>query len=247
MQKEKRENDLVGMNQFIRYADELMYAYDKDKEHIETAEEVSYGKQFLWFKYDKKITKREEISTANRSEIRKEIKEFIDKNTSEPLSFKFLWQYCQFVRWAEKTVFYKNTTDNKLFVDSAMMDLDKRNFVLSYGDDILIQFSLEKQKDPVLKYSTFDIPDPTEDRSVYYHVIKINVVRKYGKMMNNKYTIIDSRVNYEDSSDITLMDTINKLLCEAVRNECTYIYDLIDSDNYITNLNLNATTFKVIT
>lgn len=234
------EKDLAELNQFINYAEKLMNAYDKDKETIETVENISYRKKFLWIKYDKKITKQEEISTYNRSKIRKDIKEFIDKNTSEPLSFKFLWQYCQFVRWAEKTIFYKNTTDNKLFVDSAMMDLDNRNFVLSYGEDILIQFSLEKQKDPVLKYTSFDITDLTEDKSVYYHIIKINVVRKYGKMMNNKYTIIDSKVNYEDSSDITLMDTINKLLCEAVRNECYNIYELIDSNNYISKINDNT-------
>lgn len=116
------------------------------------------------------------------------------------LTFDQLWKFCQFVRYAEKVIFYKNDTNCKLYVDSKLDEKYKMKFSLNLFDDVSSIFELERIK----------------ERDKYLEVINITINREYGKQMMDRFVIVDRDVKYNDSSDILLMNTINRELRQSV-------------------------------
>ena len=84
-----------------------------------------------------------------------EIKEFLEKEVKlksgkiKAVEFKILWKYAQFLRWAEKTIFYKNDQNADIACDSGMFDgtinTDPRKLVIK-NNDVVIMLSLSKNK-----------------------------------------------------------------------------------------------------
>ena len=109
-------------------------------------------------------------------------------------------KFCQFVRYAEKVIFYKNDTNCKLYVDSKLDEKYKMKFSLNLFDDVSSIFELERIK----------------ERDKYLEVINITINREYGKQMMDRFVIVDRDVKYNDSSDILLMNTINRELRQSV-------------------------------
>lgn len=119
-------------------------------------------------------------------------------------SFQDMWDFCQFVRYSEKVIFYENTPDKLLYVDSGMNDEKTRSFsIINKDKNCTIKFILEKKE--------YDSITKNMD------VITIEVLRDFGKKMTNKFTIVNREVKYNDESDIALMDSINILLYENTR------------------------------
>ena len=130
----------------------------------------------------------------------------------KPLIFSNMWEFCQFVRWAEKVVFYRNEAENKLYVDSAIDDLDCRLLVF-HNDSINIRFKLEKVANPAYIPNTLsDILSMNSDTPKYFKSMKIVVERTYGKGMTNHFTIIDDNTDFKDQSDTMLLESIESIL-----------------------------------
>ena len=65
-------------------------------------------------------------------------------------SFEQMWYFSQFVRYAEKVIFYKNDTDKPLYVDSTL-DEDKDRIFVIKKDDYDIRFKLQWLYDTTAK------------------------------------------------------------------------------------------------
>ena len=149
-------------------------------------------------------------------DCRSELKEFINsdflhaENNSISRSYRQMWEFSQFIRYAEKVLFYKNNPDNDLYVDTKLDDVEKREFLIN-GDEYKIYFHLNSQRDNLL--------DTT------YNVINIKVIRDYGKKMINEYTIINEQVKLNSLGDNILMVTINNLLFDISLNILNEIMD----------------------
>ena len=149
-----------------------------------------------------------------------------------PLIFSNMWQFCQFIRWAEKVVFYKNITERKIYVDSAIDDYDCRLLIYS-EEDFQVKFKLEKVNNPAYTPNTLsDILFIKSDTPQYFKSMKIVVERKYGKCMTNHFTIIDDNKDFEkDMSNYLLYKTIDRKISVEMINIIKEIYDLI-YENY---------------
>lgn len=146
----------------------------------------------------------------------------------KPLYFNNLWQFCQFIRWAEKVVFYKNDVNNTIYVDSAIDDLDCRLLVYT-TKDFQIKFKLEKVANPAYIPNTLsDILSMNDKTPKYFKSMKMIVERSYGKNMKNTFTIIDDRTDFGgDLSDTLLYETIEKYLSEEIERVIKEIFDMI--------------------
>jgi len=135
-------------------------------------------------------------------------KVFINKemtNTFDMVNFKSMWQFCQFVRFAEKVFNYINRPERKLYVDSDMNDLSKRSFKISTDDKTMDIFCfLEKVNEPINKKNIC--------------VIRLKIQRKYGKQMMNEFTIVDDFVKSKDTSDSMLIDNIFNLIATEMKD-----------------------------
>lgn len=155
-------------------------------------------------------------SSFKNSNVYKEYKKTIDylENT-ESLTFDDLWQYCQFVRWAEKVIFYnQNDVNSPLYVDTKMNDMEKRKFSISYKKTTVI-FILD------------NLEDVFSDTEKTYKHISINVDRDFGKHLTTRYDVMDNSVEYKDDSDLYLINSINKLLNNIITNNFKSIIENI--------------------
>ena len=213
---------LINDNKYIQFFIDciqktLFNREDKYRETL-TQEYVDYrtDSKFTLFSKKKTISKTKEIPYLTIDMIMEDYKEYYNSFVEEefkPLypiiyndrtntrrTFEQMWDFCQFVRYAEKVIMYKNTLNNKLYVDSELNDEVTRKFCINYTEDVSIYF--------ILSYKD----GPNKER---YKTIEITVQRDFGKKQMNKYLIVDGHVKYNDYSDMYLMDVINSILYDA--------------------------------
>lgn len=162
----------------------------KGKEPVKTPPIYSESKDAFIESFDEKI---DEFVKQDFEPTDKEGKNIVR-------SFEQMWYFAQFVRYAEKVIFYKNDTDKPLYVDSAL-DEDKDRIFVIKKDDYDIRFKLQWLYDTTAKKML--------------KIINIKISRFYGKEMTNEYIIVDSNVKLKDSSDFVLITIINNILFEA--------------------------------
>jgi len=203
-------NDILEYNKYINIFNSI-YNYistTKDKDISEL--EIEPAKGFKKFKKNKQkeCTIRYQIISK---EVKKMLNEFIDEECKmeDMLAFASLWQFCQFIRYAEKTIFYENTPEQSFYVDSDMFDIKERAFQIKYHDNVEILFKLEKVSDEITKQD--------------FKVITLNVNRLYGKKMSNIFKIVDEDVKTNDTSDIYLIDMVNDILYKEMKISLEYI------------------------
>lgn len=202
-------NELYESNRFIRHFNDLQelseiynidafvdYELPKKKKFQKVEEPKNIFKELVSEKVNRFISK--EFGIDRRGEDA----DYINGTT---LSFLQLWDFCQFVRYAEKVLFFNNDIYSTIFVDSKLEDLDSRKFMVRSEDEVEIEVVLEKQAAP----------------GQTLRIIKLNIARKYGKMMNNQYIIVNDNTDKLDISDNVLIFNINLLIYKCVVN--TYI------------------------
>ncbi len=149
------------------------------------------------------------------------LNEFTNDIDKKVPTFEDMWDFCEFIRIAEKIFFYENTPESsKIYSECTIGDQSStRKFVLKY-DKYDILFTLEKAK--IL------------DRSLLKdQVIKIHVRRLYGLQMENKYTIINSNMDFLSDSDLYLINEINRLLQENMKSIFVNIIEKAFLDKYV--------------
>ena len=202
-------NDILMYNKYINLFTKL-YNYaisSKDKSFEDIPGLIEY-----YSEYNKPFKKKHIINEYDKQvfikkTIMKELEEFIDEECSmdDIVSFSSLWQFCQFVRYAEKVVFYKNALDRHFYVDSDMLDVKERLFVIEQKNlDSTYKFKLEKVVDSITKEEC--------------KVITLNICRHYGKEMSNIFTIVNEDIKINDQSDQYLITTINLILEKTIKN-----------------------------
>ena len=132
------------------------------------------------------------------------------------MSFNDLWEFCQFVKYAEKTLFYQNDPDPQrvFYVDSDIDDLSKRQFAIRDLDNTYqLLFKLEKINEPI--------------HNEIMKIIRLSVSRNYGRKMTNEFIIVNSEIKYNDDADIYLIDNINRILYERITNTFNEIINLV--------------------
>lgn len=163
-------------------------------------------------------------------------KELIDSlNKEDSISFTVLWKYCQFIRWVEKTCFYHNDLTKTIICDSPMYSGDNsedERVLIIQSSDVIIKLSLKKTRNEQSKGSILDLND-SEYISLYFKVINIDIKRKYGKMLNNKFTVIDGQTSIRDNSDEYLIRTVNKIVKDSIINHFLSIMNFIQNKLYL--------------
>ena len=217
-------NEILSDNRFIYRAKKLYYDLQtSDTYEIDEEERVEVDYHVIGNLFKKKISYEKKrvplINKYNRDAKALSIK---------PLIFSNMWEFCQFVKWAEKIVFYKNTTDNTIYVDSAIDDLDCRLLVYN-NKDFNIRFKLEKVLNPSYIPNTLSdvLSMNKNDTPKYFKSMKIIVERTYGKNMTNHFTIIDDNTDFEDMSDTLLFETIESILREEFAILIKQVFELI--------------------
>ena len=156
-------------------------------------------------------------------------------------SFMSIWQYCQFIKWAEHTVLYKNDSDKVLCEDTAI-DEDCKRLVINKPDEFQIFFKLELVKDPAVYTTLSDIISNNTEQNKFMKVITLEVQRLYGKKLNSKFTIVNDTINLQDSEDIYLKRTIDHILYKCMIETSTLIGErivevLTEGEEYYENSN----------
>lgn len=201
-------NDILMYNKYINLFTKLynyaMSSKDKPIEDIPGLIEY-YSENNKLFK-KKHIINEYDKQVFIKKTIMKELEEFIDEECSmdDIVSFSSLWQFCQFVRYAEKVVFYKNTPNRTFYVDSDMLDVKERLFAINQDNlEATYKFKLEKVVDSITKQEC--------------KVITLNIYRQYGKEMSNIFTIVNEDIKINDQSDQYLITTINLILERSIK------------------------------
>lgn len=194
-------------------------ALHPNKEYIHE-EIVTIPSRFRWFK----PTVVKTYTNTLLDEKYKEAKEYIKMKTESEQTFMSLWEFSDFIRWAEKLFIYENSPSNRIYSDAPMNSLESRTFLINKGM-YLIYFRLKMSKNP--EY------DRKKNNLTFHKIIEVVVERKYGKEMKDKFTIVDEHFEYKDLSDIDLMDLINKFLNEALIEVFMIILDAAKNLKFI--------------
>lgn len=203
MEKDNMSRDMLLYNKYIAFFNTIYDLLLKDD--LEEPEQPTNKKSFRLFN-----NKNKSEEPYNKRLAREKIDTFINEECKfdNLLSFNSLWQFLQFVRYAEKAIFYINDPDScALYVDSDINEIKLRLFKITTTESE-IKFKLERVKDEV------------NDKR--YSIITIHVERLHGKKMQNIFTIVDQDVDFQDISDLYLMNTLNiilyKNMMEVIRN-----------------------------
>jgi hypothetical protein len=189
--------------------------YNSGKDNTETKEEPRGIKAFFYKLFH--IKKKEEPTDS----IYSRLENFSYSLRTVVPSFDRLWDFCEFIRVAEKIFFYRNSNDEVLAVETGITkNSGERRFRIVLNKDS--KYYVE------LKFTL--IKDLTS-----MNIIKISVVRHYGLEMTNTYTISDAEINYEDSSDLYLINELNFILMKCMYTKFNqilrYIAPLYNKDD----------------
>ena len=203
-------NELFSSNRFIKHFNELQEALEDN--NLIVFSDYKPPKKKLFEKREEPENKfkdilKEKVTWFVTREFRPDRRgEDADYIRGYTLDFNQLWDFCQFVRYAEKVIFFENDIDNDIFVSSSLSDIDTRKFIVKYNEKVNITLTLEKQS---------GVNNET------LRIIKLEVIRNYGKMLKNEYVIVDENIDRLDISDSILIMNINRIIYKHVVN--TYI------------------------
>lgn len=208
------DTNYTSYNLWIELCKEVQMKLIDHSEYIQVEQEVEHLEYTLFGKHN---TKKKILVEANDPELQKAIDNYtkhVNHVVKSPIKWIDLWTFCQFVRWAEKSIFFVNDKDNELYVDSDIDNVDVRRLVVNATSNVMIQLELKRQVTPV---ETLEI-------------IVIQVSRNYGKQLKNRYMVVNGEVDYPDGSDRDLMLTINTYLNNAVKTISDNILDCMLHD-----------------
>jgi len=209
------DTNYTSYNLWIELCKEVQMKLIDHSEYIQVEQEVEHVDYNLFGKL--RNTKKKILVEANDPELQKAIDNYtkhVNHVVKSPIKWIDLWTFCQFVRWAEKSIFFVNDKDNELYVDSDIDNVDVRRLVVNATPNVMIQLELKRQVTPV---ETLEI-------------IVIQVSRNYGKQLKNRYMVVNGEVDYPDGSDRDLMLTINTYLNNAVKTISDNILDCMLHD-----------------
>ena len=210
---------LLLNNKFIFSFTEL---YKSVVSEVKSVSEFEYksSKSFPFRKQKVEIKKYPQIEI--NLDILKSLKE--EKLNPNGMSFYDLWEFCQFVKFAEKSFFYYNDPSKLFYVDSNIDDYNKRKFVIKDENETYqLLFSLEIEKNPNEGF----VLEPLK-------IIRLSIIRNYGRKMSNEFIIVNSEVKYNDDADIYLIDNINRIIYERI----SFVFDEI-KDSILVRSNYN--------
>ena len=119
--------------------------------------------------------------------------------------FQTILDYANFLRYAEKCFFYKNSESLKLY--SEIMDKATNLYYRKDGYKIKISF----------EHSKIETEDSTIFDKKYHDFITIEVARDYGKQMKNTFSFISGEEPIlNNPSDAILFNKIQRDICYAI-------------------------------
>lgn len=213
-ERDKNMND-TDMLKYNKYIFLFNTVYDILSKGLHEDDKESSGKKSLFKKEDSSTKSRyldKDISYKNPNTMKaiKEINKFFDEECGMDsiLGFSSLWQFAQFVKYAEKTIFYPNKSNNSLYVSTDMNEVKNRIIILN--TDAKIKLKLEKANDPI--------------NDKIYNIINLSIERDLDDKTKNIFTIVDADVKLEDCSDLYLINSVNHDLYNCVINTFMEIF-----------------------
>jgi hypothetical protein len=195
-------------NEFLKLVYDFYDYYKFPPE--EKVVEVKKGEGLLGFLKTTTITEKD----IAREELYSSLSKMHKSLKNDTPTFDRLWDFCEFIRVAEKIFFYYNSPENDLYVEADITNAGSGTRKFRISDTELgteLRFTLDKD---VLGVNS----------------IRIIIVRDYGLKMENSYTIADGQINYQDTSDLYLINEINFKLKKVMNNSFTQILRFIEPD-----------------
>lgn len=136
-----------------------------------------------------------------------------------PITFDFIWDFCEFVHCADKIVFYPNIATNKLFVND---DINR------YNDKEYSRSFIIKEKDYyTITVEAKKVPEPV-GVDLFLNSIQITTERKYGVASERTDVFIDE-VSAHNKEDDPVFEMYVTTLSDLIYEECLAIYkDIIN-------------------
>lgn len=199
---------LMTNNFVCRLFDLYDKAYNPDEDDFEYVSESYCNEKPLWrhwfVKSEKeKINKGLEIAYQNAMKTL-----LVNPNN---LDIETIENFCDFVRVAEKIAFYQNDSSKEILVDSQVKDNNKKLIISNEDYTIAIRTSL----------------GPYSHNENGNNTLHITVERSYGKKMHNEFIVVNREVQYNDDSDMYLINTINLVLMNIINKTLKEVYDTI--------------------
>ena len=226
------ESENLDGNRFVKFA---ISAYDIGQfggmgivRELNSKTKIHIDKKFPFIHFVKEkqyVTKLDEFN----NDIDSYIKNIIYENPE--VSFRLLMKYCQFLRWVEKSCFYHNDITKSIICDSSMYSNSEDDFegkLIFQSSDITITLSMKKVR--IIKASIFDLD--TGD-SPFSNIIEIDIKRNYGKMLANKFIVVDGNTKINDSSDQYLLRTVNRIVQDNIALQFKSIINDIVNNTYL--------------
>lgn len=224
-------------NQFIQFAIKSYsnyYTYGIETPKKEENKSIYYNWKFPFI--HKKIETIE--SKTNLDHILSQAKEYLknvfgkDKDEEKQLNFFGIWNYCQFVRWAEKTCFYHNDLTRAIIVDSPIYTetdengTQKRILIIQNQDTIIkLELQLIKNSGSILDLNSID--------NIYKKIIILDIKRSYGKLMNNKLIVVNGETAIRDNSDKYLILTVKQIIIKMIKDHFIELLKFIGTGEFL--------------
>ena len=151
--------------------------------------------------------------TEEQKKARIDAKHLVDEVRTTPLTYNNLTYFADLIRILEKVFFYKNDLEFNNVVCLTKWDAHRK----------VIDIIPENHKDIAIKLQM----EYDYDKTKYLLTLKIE--RSFGLKIINTYKIYDNNLDYADPSDLMVINTINRIICDEFSNILeTYFNNIIN-------------------
>ena len=208
-------------NLYISYLEDLMDLYHLHYDQLNTKSFVSEDDWFYIIPY-KRIYNDDTsaILKENYNNIMSDITIYCKERRAN--WFNTILNFANFLRYAEKCFFYKNSECAMVY--SEVLEKEKVTNIYFKRNGYKIKISFEETKIQLTPDHIMTFLDKKE----YLKFVTIEVVREYGKQMQNTFNFISNEEPIMNSkSDAILFEKIKKDICYAIKETFEKILDSI--------------------
>lgn len=133
------------------------------------------------------------------------------ENMKNPFDYDSLCKFADFIRVIEKVYFYTNDPNKNIVSCNSPWDANRKEIVIN-----------SKEKDVVIKLTMdYDYNDKLSNR------LQIHVERNFGNKIKGGFVVYGGDLEYEDDSDLMLINSLNEIICNSFINLLVEIAEAI--------------------
>lgn len=134
----------------------------------------------------------------------------IEAYIKAPITFKTLWDFCDFVKLAEYVIFYPNSSDGDLFVEASNYQFKK------YKEDEVKIIHIKGNENFSLTITLEKVEEPYSSNVM--HTIKLIIERKSSNCKEVIVCMDELSDDTIDRKDAILLENLSDFICEMCYN-----------------------------